>query len=628
VVPYIGDLIGYRPLNGTSPNVSSPRADVANTIGYRRRKGTLGVIEKLAYDVTGWPAIAVEFFTVLATAQYIRHLRPDNARIDVRSWRTATDIGSAFDEAPRSVEVRRIASRRGRYNIPDIGVFVWQLAPFGSATLHQVPPGNLGATPMVSTAKRISAGAYTFDPFGDDVPLVNPPLAPDTTFFKLLQRRNVPELLRRRILYDELTTLQQDPNAVPIYFGWPPVFTVSDANGTALTTKQIAICNLATWSAPTAPGIVAAIDPELGRIRFAAPAPAAGKVIAVSYAYAFSGPFGGGSYARQPDAGEAAPDPQSGFTTMVTADFSTLTKGVHEITDSGTHPGDAALSPAVANPPAPLVLRAANYARPIIDGKLTINAVAGTAVALRGLGITGDIEVKGAGSFTLQLEHCTVRGTVKWNTTGGGALVIDHCLCGPLAIDPDVAITITDSAVDGGADGNSVIAGIGGACGALSILRGTVIGTINAREIELIENSIVTGLITCGRQQQGCIRYSYLPGGSATPPSFRCQPRTAIDDAVAEANSSGPPLTKAQYDALVASISAALIPLFTSRAHNKPGYLQLADPCPQEITQGAEGGGEMGIFNSLETSRREANLVYRLREYLRIGLESGVIHAS
>ena len=62
VVPYIGDLVGYRPLHGVVASVASPRAEVANTIAYRRRKGTAAMLEQLARDVTGWPARAVEFF--------------------------------------------------------------------------------------------------------------------------------------------------------------------------------------------------------------------------------------------------------------------------------------------------------------------------------------------------------------------------------------------------------------------------------------------------------------------------------------------------------------------------------------------------------------------------------------
>ena len=78
VVPYIGDLIGYRPIHeagepgdpgtpaGEARNrILIPRREVANTIRYRRRKGTLAVLEALANDVAGWPARAVEFFKLL-----------------------------------------------------------------------------------------------------------------------------------------------------------------------------------------------------------------------------------------------------------------------------------------------------------------------------------------------------------------------------------------------------------------------------------------------------------------------------------------------------------------------------------------------------------------------------------
>ena len=86
VAPYIGDLVGYRTLHGVVPQVASPRADVANTIRYRRRKGTVSVLEQLARDVTGWPAHAVEFFELLATTQYMNHIRPQApATADLRS---------------------------------------------------------------------------------------------------------------------------------------------------------------------------------------------------------------------------------------------------------------------------------------------------------------------------------------------------------------------------------------------------------------------------------------------------------------------------------------------------------------------------------------------------------------
>src|ERR687897_1113341 len=79
VVPYLGDLVGTRGLF-YYPNARklSQRAQVANTLAYRRRKGTASVLEQLARDVTEWDASVVEYFQRLATTQYMNHLRPEN----------------------------------------------------------------------------------------------------------------------------------------------------------------------------------------------------------------------------------------------------------------------------------------------------------------------------------------------------------------------------------------------------------------------------------------------------------------------------------------------------------------------------------------------------------------------
>src|SRR5215471_8831588 len=93
VVPYIAELIGYRPVSdaGRAGDVTTaegralnriliPRREVANTIAYRRRKGTLALLELLANDVAGWPARAVEFFKLLGWNQNIDHLHLERAR--------------------------------------------------------------------------------------------------------------------------------------------------------------------------------------------------------------------------------------------------------------------------------------------------------------------------------------------------------------------------------------------------------------------------------------------------------------------------------------------------------------------------------------------------------------------
>ena len=77
VIPYIADLVGSRPLHRVT---GSWRADVAGTISYRRRKGTLAMLEELAAAVTGWGARVVPFFEELEWAQHLDHLRRHLAR--------------------------------------------------------------------------------------------------------------------------------------------------------------------------------------------------------------------------------------------------------------------------------------------------------------------------------------------------------------------------------------------------------------------------------------------------------------------------------------------------------------------------------------------------------------------
>src|SRR6266705_1753494 len=50
VTPYIGDLLGVRSLNDEQHLVFSQRARIANTIGYRRRKGVAAILEQVVQD--------------------------------------------------------------------------------------------------------------------------------------------------------------------------------------------------------------------------------------------------------------------------------------------------------------------------------------------------------------------------------------------------------------------------------------------------------------------------------------------------------------------------------------------------------------------------------------------------
>jgi hypothetical protein len=132
VVPYIGDLLGTRPSRAVESADVSARAYVANTVAYRRRKGTAVVLEQLARDTTGWPARAVEFFARLATTQHMNHVRlAPPATPSVRDAAIAELADTAFDAYAHTAEVRGNAPRGGREKNPNVGVFIWRLPPDG-----------------------------------------------------------------------------------------------------------------------------------------------------------------------------------------------------------------------------------------------------------------------------------------------------------------------------------------------------------------------------------------------------------------------------------------------------------------------------------------------------------------
>jgi hypothetical protein len=68
VIPYIADLLATNLVN--SLDARGQRIDVAKTIYYRRRKGTLAVLEEIAANITGWDARVVEFFRRMSRTRH------------------------------------------------------------------------------------------------------------------------------------------------------------------------------------------------------------------------------------------------------------------------------------------------------------------------------------------------------------------------------------------------------------------------------------------------------------------------------------------------------------------------------------------------------------------------------
>ena len=192
VAPYIGDLIGYRTLHGVVPRVASPRAEVANTIRYRRRKGTVSMLEQLARDVTGWPARAVEFFELLVATQYMNHIRRHAAATADLRDALRLELGGPYQAgAFDSLRAHgRDAARR-------------RAAP--AATTSRTSGSSSGGSRRSSSRARRSwrrtatERRYRFDPLGTDQPLfISPRTEEEITH--LAEPLDVPLPLTRRLL--------------------------------------------------------------------------------------------------------------------------------------------------------------------------------------------------------------------------------------------------------------------------------------------------------------------------------------------------------------------------------------------------------------------------------------------
>lgn len=306
VAPYIGDLVGYQPVHEagepgavTTPQsrqrnkILIPRREVANTIYYRRRKGTLALLEVLAQEVAGWPARAVEFYKLLGWTQHLNHQRPAQGRtVDLRNGEALDQLDGPFDALAHTVDVRRVASQQGRYNIPSVGVFVWRLRSYSvtQAPAYRVDP---------------QSHCFTFSIAGNDIPLYNRP-QPEAEPTHIAEELNLPTPIRRRRFETHKTDYYGERKSLQIWKGKPMSETISKKDGVKsilpaqrqlLLPEKIVPANLERWDEPE-DGYVA-VDPELGRIAFSQSLkPTNDEVVWVTYHYGFSADIGGGEYER------------------------------------------------------------------------------------------------------------------------------------------------------------------------------------------------------------------------------------------------------------------------------------------------------------------------------------------
>lgn len=701
-VPYLADLIGYRPVSDAgqagSPTTTEgralnrvliPRREVANTIAYRRRKGTIALLELLANDVAGWPARAVEFFKLLGWNQNLNHLHLERAMTaDLRRVEDLDLLDGPFDPLAHTVDVRRINSHRtlGRYNIPSVGVFVWRLKAY--SVTHSRP----------HCAEKVQPNCYTFSVLGQDAPLFIKP-EPEAEPTHIAEEMNVPARIRRLALAKHPERFYGLGKSFAIWVeswgGYGPAQPVP--------VEAIVAADLTDWQYSPPPRHIA-VDPVLGRFAFPAdPETLPRKGVRVSYHYGFSADLGGGEYERpildpSPRKVETT-DPQDSAKKIIQTVEPKLYRvgqgqelrhlrdaidhwreeqpmdAVIEITDSGVYVEPISLR---LNADQTLQLRAANGVRPVVrlldwqtdlPDALTVTLCRGSRFTLDGLLVTGrGMRVHGPArdqreetrdpicGAELVIRHCTLVpgweldcdcNPVRETETSlelfnlRAKVRIEHSIVGTIQIHEDevrdepIPLRITDSILDATSPEREAIGapGDGVAHTVLTIQRCTVFGIVDVHAVEQAENCIFTNCLNVARRQLGCMRFCFVPYGCRTPRRYHCQPDLAAqameEKLRAEAEAKGDPAPTQPELAVAKAIERQRVrPQFNNERYGTPDYGQLADTGADEIKRGADDESEMGAFHDLFQPQRAANLLARLDEFTPAGMDVGILHAT
>jgi hypothetical protein len=664
-VPYIGELVGYRPVAEAglpadsrgceSSRVLVPRREIANLIRYRRRKGTLALLEQLANDIAGWPARAVEFFKLLGWAQNPDHPHLERHHlVDLRRIEALDLLDGPFDSITHSVDVRRIDSHRtrGRYNIPGVGVFVWRLKSY-----------SVTETPAYCVEES-GPHCFTFSVLGQDAPLYVKAL-PEVDPTHIAEELNVPSAVRRLAFDTRIEDYYGAGKSLQIWAeGW-----AGYKSDQPVPAVQLVPADLSDWRYVPKPKTIA-VDPVLGRLAFP-PSQLPKKGVRVSYHYGFSADIGGGEYPRP------LLQPSGTFTLYRVGKhekFHRIAEALHqwrhdkpvnaiiELAESGVHVEPLNIHLADDQT---LQLRAADRTRPVLrmidwqtdqPDALSITLGAGSRLTLDGLMVTGrPVQIAGvrerAGREAIcpaevLIRHCTLvpgwsigcdcdpkrpaEPSLELNNLRA-RVHIEHSIVGSIQVHEDevrldpIPLEINDSIVDATNSSKQAIGAPGTTWAHVTatIRRCTVFGIVDVHAMQLGENSIFGSCVNVARRQLGCVRYCYVPDGCRTPRRYRCQP-----DGVIAAVKDRIPDDAARQAGEIVNEKLRVRPRFNAKRYGKPAYAQLADTCATEIKRGADDESEIGAFHDLFQPQREANLRTRLGEYTPAGMDVGIFFAS
>lgn len=618
IIPFIADLLATRLVSAM--DVRGQRRDVAKTIYYRRRAGTVALLEELAEDVASVESRVVEGFRRLGRTRHLFDPRigeapfftsgkiapppdvgqglqglytrtPMGGYADLRNQFGAAQAHSAFDEFAHTADFRLGRRNVGWHAIPKAEVFLWWLR---SVPVVESTPVEYVTCP----------GQYTFDPAGREVPL----FAQRTESGRYGEDWTSPDAWRV-------------PAPVSRYL-W---YAQSD---------KLYGSSLAVWEGDRLPnqGYRAVemerlvINPERGRFRRRAASPAfVANNVHVSWAYGFGGNIGAGALAPREERPTAASI---------------------EIDD---HPaGLAAAIGALGGEDSIVLRRSITYDRPSdVDVKVRLGVVAGTSqrpvvrwpqAPSGGWRITGEagaelvfegvhfvgtpIAIEGefkrvsfrcctldpgtAGSTTAYAaaaDGVTLAPTRLFVHADVGELSFERCILGP--IDARSAnlttLSISDSIVQSlpAVLGQSAEPAISTTSGDVVLNRVTVLGRLTVHRLEA-SDCILQDLAVAEDFQHGCVRFSAYATGSQIP-----QPYESVG-------------------------IAAAAPLFRSEEFGMPRYTWLREDVDTTIlsgekgatiSTGAEDGSEMGAFSSERVALKSRGLRLKFAEFLPIGIE-------
>ena len=170
-VPYIGDLVGARLVSADDRRAR--RVDVANTIRFRRRRGTPDLLDSFVRALSGWDVVLVEGFRQLARTRHRLDARPravgfftttlTGGTADLRRPAGAELSDGPFDEYFHTLDARLLRGRDGRFGVTKLNFHLFRLRAY---EMTEVDPMELTDPDGLGLLRR-----FTVDPSGRDVAL-------------------------------------------------------------------------------------------------------------------------------------------------------------------------------------------------------------------------------------------------------------------------------------------------------------------------------------------------------------------------------------------------------------------------------------------------------------------------